>query len=101
MNANKFAAFISFLTAKSGNTFDDYQCESVAHYVDALVEHQKVNASDVDALLAAMGKEGQKIEAIKAYRTLTGVGLKESKDAVEKYWYGVNRSHELKDILGR
>jgi ribosomal protein L7/L12 len=36
-------------------------------------------AQDVSALLAA----GKKIEAIKAYRTATGVGLKEAKDAVD------------------
>lgn len=29
---------------------------------------------------------GEKISAIKAYRSLTGYGLKEAKDAVEKDW---------------
>jgi ribosomal protein L7/L12 len=38
--------------------------------------------NDVIDLLRAMA-DGRKIEAIKAYRTLTGYGLKESKDAVE------------------
>lgn len=63
--------------------------------------------SEVDALLAAMNQPGKKIEAIKAYRSLTGAGLKESKDAVERYW--TNRehysqpepdAHTLSDILG-
>ena len=36
--------------------------------------------SEVDALL----KEGNKIEAIKVHREATGLGLKESKEAVEK-----------------
>lgn len=87
MNTNKFAAFISYLTAKCGHTFDTIECDSVASYVNALMpENKYVECSTVDALLAAMGKEGQKIEAIKQYRTLTGAGLRESKDAVEKYW---------------
>lgn len=42
--------------------------------------------SEVDALLAAMNQPGKKIEAIKAYRVLTNAGLKEAKDAVERYW---------------
>lgn len=31
-------------------------------------------------------KEGRKIDAIKAYRALTGAGLRESKDTIERYW---------------
>lgn len=42
--------------------------------------------SEVDALLAAFNQPGKKIEAIKAYRSLTGAVLKEAKDAVERYW---------------
>jgi ribosomal L7/L12-like protein len=38
-----------------------------------------LNAATIDGLLQA----GQKIAAIKAYRELHGVGLKEAKDAVE------------------
>lgn len=89
MNINKFAAFISFLTSVSGNTFDAYQVETVASYVEQLNEAPKgnyVDCSVVDQLLNAMGREGQKIEAIKQYRTLTGADLRTSKDAVEKYW---------------
>ena len=40
------------------------------------------SAEDVVSLVRAMGN-GRKIDAIKHYRTLTGEGLKESKDAVE------------------
>ncbi|MFI9503554.1 ribosomal protein L7/L12 [Nocardia sp. NPDC052566] len=38
-----------------------------------------IGMAEVDALLA----QGKKIHAIKVYRELTGVGLKEAKDAVE------------------
>jgi Ribosomal protein L7/L12 C-terminal domain len=44
-----------------------------------------VLCSQLDTLLAEI-QNGYKIEAIKAYRTLTNAGLKEAKDAVEKYW---------------
>ena len=46
----------------------------------------KAYCADVDNLLMLMNEGTRKIEAIKAYRILTGAGLKESKDAVEKYW---------------
>jgi len=44
----------------------------------------EVNVDTLNQLMKAIGCN-QKIEAIKAYRTLTGMGLKESKDAVETY----------------
>jgi ribosomal protein L7/L12 len=40
------------------------------------------NLTDDDILKIA--QQGQKIEAIKLYRALYGVGLKDAKDAVEK-----------------
>ena len=40
------------------------------------------NATDEDIRLLA--QQGKKIEAIKWYRTLHGVGLKEAKEAVEE-----------------
>lgn len=48
-------------------------------------EHPQIKAdpATIDALMKAI-HDGQKIEAIKQYRTLTGYGLKEAKDAVEK-----------------
>lgn len=41
--------------------------------------------------LLALLKEGQKIEAIKKCREATGLGLKESKEAVERYAAQVER----------
>ncbi|MFD1273494.1 ribosomal protein L7/L12 [Streptomyces kaempferi] len=34
--------------------------------------------------MAALVRDGKKIQAIKEYREFTGVGLKEAKDAVER-----------------
>jgi hypothetical protein len=39
--------------------------------------------SEFRAELLALLQEGQKIEAIKLYRTRTGAGLRDAKDAVE------------------
>lgn len=50
----------------------------------------KASAEDVDQLMLLMVQGTQKIEAIKIYRKLTGIGLKESKDVVEKYWVSRN-----------
>jgi ribosomal protein L7/L12 len=43
-------------------------------------------SDDINNLMMLMAGGTQKIEAIKVHRKLTGWGLKESKDAVEKYW---------------
>jgi large subunit ribosomal protein L7/L12 len=44
------------------------------------IDWSNATEGDVQRLLAA----GRKIEAIKLYRELNGVGLKEAKDAVER-----------------
>lgn len=52
-------------------------------------EAAKVSSADVDELMKLIADGGatyQKIDAIRYYRKITGVGLKESKNAVEKYW---------------
>ena len=41
--------------------------------------------TDLERQLSRLLKMGKKIEAIKLYRQVTGAGLKEAKDAVEKY----------------
>jgi len=59
--------------------------------------------SDINRLMALMVEGTQKIEAIKLHRKLTGWGLKESKDEVEKYWVAKKPKEEgstLGDILG-
>jgi ribosomal protein L7/L12 len=46
-------------------------------------------APDADPQVRALLQSGNKIEAIKRYRELTGVGLAEAKDAVEAIERGV------------
>lgn len=51
-----------------------------------LAERPIVSEESVENLMRLMAGKQLKIEAIKAYRTLTNAGLKEAKDAVERYW---------------
>lgn len=43
-------------------------------------------SSQIDRIVEDFGPKGQKIQAIKEVRTVTGWGLKESKDAVDQRW---------------
>jgi ribosomal protein L7/L12 len=45
------------------------------------------NATEVHDLMSAMAN-GRMIDAIRAHRSLTGCGLKESKEAVERVMHG-------------
>ena len=52
--------------------------------VDAILKHLGVDfVEEVDPKVLELVIAGRKIEAIKAYREQTGVGLKEAKDYVE------------------
>jgi len=54
--------------------------------LDALLKKLEINLPnpDVDPEVLGLAKAGRKIEAIKRYRELTGVGLKDAKDFVER-----------------
>ncbi len=96
MNINKFGAFISYLSCLGNNKhFDTYEVEAIANYVKELMpEAPKPGAASceaIDDLLRQMLIK-DKISAIRAYRALTNAGLKEAKDAVEKYWHGGNNN---------
>jgi ribosomal protein L7/L12 len=49
---------------------------------ESKASERSVNVGDVYTLMSAMASD-RTFDAIKAYRNLTGMGLKESKDAVE------------------
>lgn len=86
MNMIKFASFISYLTAlmNSGERgkLAEHEIESVKTHLDSLIERQNVNLTSLFDALAC----SRKIEAIKEYRTLTGEGLLESKNAIERIY---------------
>ena len=83
----KFAQVIAYIS--SFYYMDAENIDRLDQLIDIAVPTQPVNTancSDVDNLMALMVEGTRRIEAVKAYRVLTGAGLKEAKDAVEKYW---------------
>jgi hypothetical protein len=106
----KFAIVINWLSRNGLHELAPGDIEDLDNLIDFEVEQPKnvVPAGMVDELLLHMGGGTQKIEAIKAYRALTGAGLKESKDAVERYWVSKPETKQagkfdesaLSDILG-
>lgn len=50
------------------------------------MQRNVVSEEDVNVLLNCMNAKTNKIDAIKAYRQITNAGLREAKDAVERYW---------------
>lgn len=85
MDKIKFATLISYITFVINRGLNEAEIEDIDSLVkpnfnDRLI----VNKESIDNLLSAM-QENKKIDAIRAYHVLTDAGLKESKDAVEKY----------------
>lgn len=85
----RFARVIAMISSRLD--VDHLSNEFVAdldHLIDIEVEPEKGHSSvsDVNNLMRLMRDGTQRIEAIKVYRTITGAGLKESKDAVEAHW---------------
>jgi len=98
---------IGFLARTTSFTFSLWETTEVSKMIDEMVDERvhslhvevqeltatvgrleqrgNVEIDTIHAMLKAM-QDGQKIEAIKAHRSLTGYGLKESKDIIEKYW---------------
>jgi ribosomal protein L7/L12 len=84
----KFARLISIITNIAGHALNNDEVDVVNHVIDIDVpEPEQIypNASLVTDLMHAFAND-QKINAIRAHRAMTGMGLKESKDEVEKYW---------------
>ena len=91
MNINKFASLVSWLTHVTGEEFYEDRVNELYGRIVASIEpvpvsDLQVNPDVLDALLALLQEGTYKIEAIRYYRMMTGAGLKESKDAIEKYW---------------
>lgn len=106
----KFAWLIAFVT-KHGATLGQYEIEdidNVCTFNAPEAKPNKINASEVDELLREIMSPDGFIPAIKAYRSITGAGLKEAKEAIERYRnipkFPEKKSDEgatLGDILGK
>jgi ribosomal protein L7/L12 len=83
----KFAKLIGNIERQHAVNMTENEIEDIDNLVDVDIPEPKnvVDPALVDKLLLEIGRGEGFIEAIKAYRTLTGAGLKEAKDAIEKY----------------
>ncbi|MFD8423156.1 ribosomal protein L7/L12 [Streptomyces sp. NPDC059466] len=71
------------LEGRLGRT--DRKIARVERKLDLILDHLGVRETEPELeQVAALVRDGRKIEAIKAYRQFTGAGLKEAKDAVER-----------------
>ncbi|MGN9755770.1 ribosomal protein L7/L12 [Streptomyces sp. SD31] len=79
------AAFAGIITIQSRISRTDQRVARVERKLDLVLDHLGLQADEprMDEVLALL-RNGKKIEAIKVYREITGEGLKEAKDAVER-----------------
>jgi ribosomal protein L7/L12 len=82
-----FAQVIAHVV-NNGMSIGEYEIRELDRLIDIHVEAKPTlaNPDRVEDLLKLMNDGRQKIEAIKVFRDLTGAGLKESKDAIERHW---------------
>lgn len=83
MDVVGFARLVSQVSALRGSALDRQDINNLKDTVEGFAANS--SRESLNKLLHAM-QRGQKIEAIKEYRTITNMGLKESKDAVEEFW---------------
>ncbi len=86
MDKIKFAQLVNWLSRLGMAELSSHEMQVLLNQVTAVPVVGSAACEQVDELLRCMKAGTSKIEAIKAYRVLTGADLKESKDAVEKYW---------------
>src|SRR4051812_6442886 len=78
------------LSVVQGRTKD--QVGRVERKLDLLLKHAQIDLATIaDREAAALVREGSKIQAIRVYRELTGTGLAEAKEAVERLERGEAR----------
>lgn len=63
----------------------DRRMARVERKLDLVLDHLGLHQADPDLeRVAALLRDGKNIQAIKVYREITGAGLKEAKEAVER-----------------
>lgn len=99
----RFATLIGYISRAAGVTFSVSEIVEIDDIINMPIPEpaeKVINIADLHTLMALMQEGSQTIAAIKAYRALTGVGLKESKDVVEKYWPDYSILSRVADALG-
>lgn len=85
----KFAKLVGWLSYRFNIKIHDYDdLATLDQLCDVNVEPvatQYIEVNKINELLDQMNMNNGFIPAIKAYRALTGAGLKEARDSVEKY----------------
>lgn len=80
MNMFKFVRFVSWLSKKTEFCFDTFEIEQMAGSINDMASANKINLVPLFDYII----RGEKINAIKEHSSLTGFGLKESKDEIER-----------------
>lgn len=97
----KFAELVKYITGLRPEVH--FEVSELDDLIDINVEPvtiptEHVEAARVDELLQAMAAD-EKIKAIRAYRSFTGLGLKESKDAIENNWPNKKSKTYIIDVI--
>lgn len=82
MDKVSLAVIIGIIAARTGQTMQRYEIEGLESEI--AMPPAIVSADVVDDLVRAV-RQNERIAAIKAYRVLTGYGLLESKNAIERF----------------
>lgn len=96
----KFATLIGYISRAAGVTFSVSEIVEIDDIIDMPIPEpteKVINVADLHVLMALMQEGTKMIDAIKQHRMMTGCGLKESKDAVDKYW---PITRQIQDALG-
>lgn len=93
ITTTNFASLVSLVTRLADKELTTDELYSILDRVQAIVNYNAAPAAeppkvDLVPLFNALC-EGKKIEAIEMHRMLTGFGLKESKDEIERVISGV------------
>lgn len=97
----KFAKLIGNIERQHAISFTENEIEDIDDLIDISIPippvRTLVDCQLVDDLLLHLNRPDGFISAIKAYRVLTNAGLKEAKQAIERYRNYTKPMHEVKE----
>ncbi len=86
VNIVKFSRLISYLSQRFGRTLEENSIVDIAAYCNDINDITPASGKVDLSLLFDFIIQKRKIEAIKEHRAITGMGLKESKDEIERLY---------------
>jgi len=97
----KFAQVVNWLSHKGMYELDKFDLAQLDNLLDIEQPVFQATPADINTLMQLMAEGTRKIEAIKLHHQMTGYGLKESKDEIEKYWRPTDAfTGRIQDALG-